>query len=104
MARYVVRLEHGGSWDWSRGLREQAQWDEHARFMDGLVASGFIVLAGPLAGDRDVLWIAEAESEAEIRARASEDPWARSGLLRIVRVEGWTVLLDGASARAPADA
>lgn len=100
MARYVVRLEHGGPWDWSRGLREQAMWDEHARFMDGLVESGFVLLAGPLEGDRDVLWVVEAESEAEIRARASEDPWAPSGMLRVVRVESWQVLLDGLSARA----
>ena len=55
MAFYVVRLRRGGPWDWSRGMREQDGWDEHASFMDGLVDSGFILLGGPLKGDRDAL-------------------------------------------------
>ena len=55
MAFYVVRLRRGGPWDWSRGMREQDGWDEHASFMDGLVDSGFILLGGPLEGDRDTL-------------------------------------------------
>lgn len=95
MGLYVVRLERGGPWDWSRGLREQAGWDEHARFMDGLVDAGFILLGGPLEGDRETLHIVEAESEAPIRERLAEDPWARNGMLRPVRIERWTVLLDG---------
>jgi len=92
---YVVRLESGGPWDWSRDLREQAGWDEHARFMDGLVDSGFILLGGPLQGERETLHVVEAESEAAIRDRLAEDPWARNGMLRPVRIERWTVLLDG---------
>jgi uncharacterized protein YciI len=95
VARYVVRLEHGGPWDWSRDLREQAGWDEHARFMDGLVDAGFVLLGGPLEGDRDALLIIEAESEDAVRGRLAEDPWAPSGMLRPVRIERWTVLLDG---------
>lgn len=55
MARYVVRVLRGGPWDWSRDMREQAGWDEHARYMDNLVAEGFVLLAGPLEGDREVL-------------------------------------------------
>jgi uncharacterized protein YciI len=94
MARYVVRLERGGPWDWSRDMREQVGWDEHARYMDDLVDSGFVLLAGPLDGDREVLWVVEAESEEAIRERAAEDPWARSGMLRPVRIERWTVVLD----------
>jgi hypothetical protein len=44
---YAVRLARGGPWDWSRGLREQRGWDQHAQFMDRLVEQGFILLAGP---------------------------------------------------------
>lgn len=95
MARYVVRLTRGGPWDWSRDLREQSEWDEHARFMDGLVDAGFVVLGGPLEGDREVLLIIEAESVDAIRERLAEDPWAMSGMLRPARIERWTVLLDG---------
>jgi hypothetical protein len=39
---FAVRLERGGPWDWSRDLREQDGWNEHARFMDSLVDDGFV--------------------------------------------------------------
>jgi hypothetical protein len=95
---YVVRLERGGPWDWSRGLREQEGWDEHARFMDGLVADGFIVLGGPLEGDRETLHVVDAESEDAIRARFAEDNWAQNGMLSVTSIERWTILLDGRDA------
>jgi uncharacterized protein YciI len=76
-------------------MREQAGWDEHARYMDNLLAEGFILMAGPLQGDREVLWIVEAESEAAIRARMAEDPWSPNGMLTPISIELWTVLLDG---------
>ena len=47
---YIVRVERGGPWDWSKDMREQELWDEHARFMNGLVDAGFIILGGPLDG------------------------------------------------------
>ena len=78
-------------------MRKQAGWDEHAAFMDGLVDEGFVQLAGPLEGDREVLWIVEAESESTIRERLAGDPWAANGMLRPVRIERWTVVLDGRS-------
>ena len=95
MALYVVRLERGGPWDWSRDMRHQAGWDEHARFMDGLVDAGFILLGGPLENGRDTLHFIEAESEAAIRERFAEDPWAANGMLRPSSIERWTILLDG---------
>jgi uncharacterized protein YciI len=98
MPYFVVRLRRGGPWDWSRDMREQDGWDEHARFMDGLVADGLILLGGPLDGGRDTLHVFEAESEAAIRARLAEDPWAPNGMLTPVSIEGWTVLLDGLGA------
>ena len=48
---FAVRLERGGPWDWSRDLREQDGWNEHARFMDSLVDDGFVVLGGPTRSD-----------------------------------------------------
>ena len=95
MSFYVVRLARGGPWDWSRDMREQAGWHEHARFMDGLVDAGFILLGGPLEGDRETLHIVQAESAEAIRERLAEDPWAANGMLRPARIEQWTVLLDG---------
>jgi uncharacterized protein YciI len=100
MALYVVRRRRGGPWDWSRDLREQAGWNEHASFMDALVDEGFILLGGPLEGDREVLHIVEAESEDAIHERLADDPWTPNGMLSTVRVERWTVLLDGRGRRA----
>ena len=92
---FAVRLRRGGPWDWSRGLREQDGWDEHARFMDALVAAGFIVLGGPLAGERDVLHVIEAASEQAVRDRLAQDNWAQNGMLSLTSSEPWTILLDG---------
>jgi uncharacterized protein YciI len=92
---WVVRLERGGPWDWSRDLREQVGWDQHARFMDGLVDDGFILLGGPLEGDRETLHVVEAPSEEAIRERFAQDNWAANGMLTVQRVERWTILLDG---------
>lgn len=92
---FAVRLTRGGPWDWTRELREQDGWDEHARFMDELAAEGFIVLGGPLAGDREILHAISASSEQEVRERLAHDNWSRNGMLTIASIEPWTILLDG---------
>ena len=63
--------------------------------MDGLVDSGFVLLGGPLEGDREVLLVVEAPSEEAIRERLAEDPWAPNGMLTVTSIERWTILLDG---------
>jgi uncharacterized protein YciI len=92
---FAVRLERGGPWDWSRDLREQDGWEEHARFMDALVDDGFIVLGGPVGDEREILHAVWASSEQDVRERLAEDNWARTGMLKVRSVEPWTVLLDG---------
>ena len=94
---FAVRLVRGGPWDWSRDLREQDGWDEHARFMDALVDEGFIVLGGPLAGEREILHAVDAASEAAVRERLAQDPWHANGMLTITSIERWTLLLDSRS-------
>jgi uncharacterized protein YciI len=95
LARYVVRRRRGGPWDWSRDLRQQEGWDGHASFMDDLVDSGFILLGGPLEGDREVLLVIEAESKDAINERLAADNWSANGMLTTTSIEGWTTLLDG---------
>jgi hypothetical protein len=95
---FAVRLERGGPWDWSRDLSEQVGWDEHADFMDSLVDDGFIVLGGPLAGDREILHVVCAGSEAAVRERLARDNWHQNEMLRITSIEPWTILLDGRQA------
>jgi uncharacterized protein YciI len=75
-------------------LREQDGWDEHARFMDSLVDEGFIVLGGPLAGDR-ILHAISAPSLQAVRERRAQDNWHQNGMLTIKSIEPWTILLDG---------
>jgi uncharacterized protein YciI len=94
----TVRRARGPAWNPAVAMRSQPQWTEHAAFMNGLAAEGFIVLGGPLgsgelrAGE-EVLLVVDATSEEEVRARFAADPWTASGLLVITRVEPWTVLL-----------
>lgn len=95
---FAVRLERGGPWDWSRDLRQQDGWDEHARFMDSLVDDGFIVLGGPLAGDREILHAISARSAEAVRERLAQDNWHQNGMLTITSIEPWTILLDGRTA------
>ena len=95
MELYAVRERRGGPWKWTLGLREQAGFDDHARFMDGLVEAGFVLLGGPLEGDREVLLIVSAPSGDAIRQRLAADPWLQDGTLSIVSIERWTILLDG---------
>ena len=92
---FVVRRARGGPWDWTRDMREQDGWDEHARFLDELVQEGFIILGGPLEGDREVLHIVDAPSEEAIRERLAQDNWELDGKLTTVSIESWTILLDG---------
>ena len=97
---FAVTLKRGGPWDWSRGLREQDGFPEHAEYMDALVEQGFILLGGPLDGDREVLEVIDAASEEEIRDRLAADNWARNGMLRVASIRPWNVLLDGIGATA----
>jgi hypothetical protein len=95
MEFYAVRQRRGGPWDWTRGLREQDGFEDHRRFMNGLVETGFIVLGGPLEGDREVLLVMAGPGEAAIMERLAEDPWILDGKLTVAGVERWTILLDG---------
>ena len=90
---FLVRVERGGSWDWSKDMREQVEWTEHAQFMNGLVDDGLILLGGPVDGGREAFHVIRAPSEEAVRARLAEDPWARNGMLSITSVERWTILL-----------
>jgi uncharacterized protein YciI len=88
-------MESGPSWDASRDRREQDAWDEHAAFMDGLVDDGFIVLGGPIGDGERTMHAIEAADEREIEERFAADPWAPMALLRIAKIEPWSIWLDG---------
>jgi uncharacterized protein YciI len=93
MPFFLVSEENGPAWDDARPRREQAGWDAHGAFMDTLVDDGFVVLGGPV-GDRALLLVEAADAD-DVRARLAADPWLRDGVLRIDRIEQWTIWLDG---------
>ena len=92
---FAVRLERGGPYDFSRDLREQDGFEEHARFVDALLEEGFIVLGGPVGGEREILHAIDASSEEVVRERLAQDNWHQNGMLTIRSIEPWTILLDG---------
>jgi uncharacterized protein YciI len=95
MAVFLVTEGNGPAWDDARPRREQAGWDAHGAFMDTLVDDGFVVLGGPVGdGDRALLLVEAADAD-DVRARLAADPWLRDGVLRIDRIEQWTIWLDG---------
>jgi uncharacterized protein YciI len=92
---FLVMLSRSGpEYDRSRPLEDQSGWPAHASFMDGLVDDGFIVLGGPLADERRVAHVVEAESEEAIRATLARDPWSETHL-RVEAIDSWTLRLDG---------
>lgn len=95
MPMFLVTLHRSGpDWDPARPLREQAGFDEHAAFVDGLVETGFVVLGGPLADEFRVVGAVEAGSDDEVRATLALDPWWGTHL-ELASIEPWTILLDG---------
>jgi uncharacterized protein YciI len=97
---FIVTREPGPAWDPSRPMKEQAEWAEHAAFMNGLAESGFVVLGGPVGNGDRILLIVEADSEDAIRTRLDADPWTPMQLLKIAAIERWTILLgDSAQPR-----
>ncbi len=94
MSLFVLTMVNGPAYDRSRPRREQRGWDEHAAFMDGLLAEGFVVLGGPIGDGQEVMLVVEADTEREARARMEPDPWAPMGVLEIGSVQPWTIWLD----------
>lgn len=96
MPYFVMIRERTAAWDWSRPMRRQDAWEEHAAFMDALADEGFIIAGGPLGGEDDaprVMHVIDAADVAAVELRMAADPWTPMGLLRTASIEPWTVLL-----------
>lgn len=89
----VILRRSGPEYDHSKRLEEQSGWPEHAAFMDGLVADGFIVLGGVLDDEVRTAHAVEAGSEQEIRERLAADPWSGSHLT-VDSIDRWTIRLQ----------
>lgn len=95
MAHFFCTLVHGPGWDGARGIRDQDNWDEHADFMDRLVAEGLIVVGGPVGVGDYTAHLIVADDEGTVRRRLADDPWAKDGHLAIGLLEPWSLWLDG---------
>ena len=90
----AVLLRPGAQWNRNKPVREQAYWDEHARFMDSLFEAGTVLLGGPFADGSGSMVILEAESVESAKAIFQGDPWAQLDVLVASEVKEWTIFLD----------
>lgn len=93
MGLFAVVRTFGAGFQASLPLEQQAEWAAHAAFMNALESDGFVVLGGPLMGSTDALLIFRAESPEQIMRRLEDDPWTRSGMLRVSRISAWDLRL-----------
>jgi len=94
---FVVTRTRGHAWDAGNPIRSQDQWAEHATFMNGLAADGFVVLGGPLGDGHKAMLVVAAADESEIQSTLAQDPWSQSGILAAPAIERWTILLEASS-------
>ena len=91
---FVAISSAGPNRDFSKGTREQPFWDEHAAFIDQLVAEGFIFMGGPLVDEGGSLLIFNAEDENEVREKMKNDPWLKQGILKQESIKRWQISID----------
>jgi len=95
MSHFAVIREAGPAWE-TGGIFQQPSVTEHAAFMNALAEEGFVLFAGPLAGTEEgrvrVLLIVNADSEADIHRRLTDDPWVPTQQLLTASIEPWKLL------------
>ena len=91
---FVTISSAGPNRDPSKGTREQPLWDEHAAFIDQLVAEGFILMGGPLVDEGGAMLIVNASDENEVREKLKDDPWYMQGILKLESVKRWEIFID----------
>jgi uncharacterized protein YciI len=91
---FVMISSAGRNRDLSKGTREQSFWDEHAAFIDRLVAEGFIWMGGPLVDEGGSLLFFNAKDENEVREKMKNDPWLKQGILKPESIKRWQIFID----------
>ncbi len=93
---FSVTRSRGSAWESTLPQEQQADWADHAAFMNGLEAEGFVVLGGPLEETPYTLLAIRADGVVQVRDRLAQDPWETSRVLETTRIVGWTLALgDG---------
>jgi uncharacterized protein len=96
--RVVVVWRAGPTWT-SGGVREQPGWDEHAEFIDALIAKGTFVMGGPFADNSGSLSLLEGVTVNEARLIIADDPFVANGVFVLDDVREWDVLVDELTGR-----
>jgi uncharacterized protein YciI len=91
---FVTISSAGPNRDPSKGTREQPLWDEHAEFIDRLVADHFILMGGPLVDEGGALLIVNADDEDQVRVKLKHDPWFEHGILKLDSIKRWQIFID----------
>ena len=91
---FVPISSAGPNRDRSKHTREQPLWDEHAAFIDKLVAEGFVLMGGPLVDEDGAMLIVNAQGENEVTGKLKDDPWFERGILKLESVKRWEIFID----------
>jgi uncharacterized protein YciI len=91
---FVVISCAGPKRDLSKDTRQQPLWDEHAAFIDQLVAEGFVLMGGPFIDEAGAMLIVNAGDENEVREKLKNDPWMKYGVLKLESVKRWQIFID----------
>ena len=92
--RLLVRFAAGPTWSDGGSPRDQAGWDEHAAFVDGLVADGTLVMGGPLSDHTGALMLFEGVTEPQARELLATDPFVENGVFVLAEILEWTIFAD----------
>ena len=91
---YLFVSSAGPARDMSRGTREQPHWDDHAAFVDRLVAEGRAVLGGPLVDEGGAVLVLRGTDERATRELLADDPWYVHGVLHLDAVKRWDLYIN----------
>ena len=91
---FAIISAAGPNRDPSKGTRQQPLWDEHANFIDQLVAEGFIFMGGPFVDEGGSMLVVNADDEMEVREKLKSDPWMKQGVLKLESVKRWQIFID----------
>jgi hypothetical protein len=96
MPYFIATNVAGPTWVPARAMRDQDGWAEHAAFVNGLMRDGFVVLGGPVGDGHPhrAILIVVSKDEESARDRLKVDPWIRSGILELERLEPWSILVS----------
>lgn len=94
MPTFVVTVAVGDHWQADKPVRAQALWPEHAAFIDGLFAEGYLLLGGPYADNSGAHLIFQADDAETVARLLRDDPWQQHGLHRPPVIREWVIFVN----------